>query len=199
MAIDLLEDCTFCRNLNPKQLSEFSCDNADLDDFFQNDSLKYSEQKLGETYFFKTDDDDVVCAFTVSNDVLNLANVGRSRKDKVSKPIPFPKRKMSFPAVKIGRLGVSNKFTGKGVGSQLMEFIKAWFFDKNKTGCRFITVDAYNSENPIKYYKRNGFEFLIPDEKKELDYLKNTDAKRFKDKEALDTRIMYFDLIQLKK
>ncbi|VAW70858.1 hypothetical protein MNBD_GAMMA10-395, partial [hydrothermal vent metagenome] len=47
----------------------------------------------------------------------------------------------------------------------------------NKTGCRFIVVDAYNKPEVIRFYKRNGFDFLHNGDKKE------------------DTRIMIFDLI----
>ena len=39
-----------------------------------------------------------------------------------------------------------------------MAFIKDWFrHEDNKTGCRFIVVDAYNEEKILRYYERNGF------------------------------------------
>lgn len=39
-----------------------------------------------------------------------------------------------------------------------MTFIKDWFrHEDNKTGCRFIVVDAYNEERVLKYYDKNGF------------------------------------------
>jgi hypothetical protein len=35
----------------------------------------------------------------------------------------------------------------------------AWFIDSgNKTGCRFVVVDAYNEERPIRYYQKCGFD-----------------------------------------
>ena len=73
-----------------------------------------------------------------------------------------------------------------------MDFIKAWFIDDaNKTGCRFIVVDAYNEAIPISYYQKNGFDFLFSTEEQEKEYMGlNTE-------EALKTRLMYFDLIQL--
>lgn len=82
----------------------------------------------------------------------------------------------SYPAVLIGRLGVNKDFrnlTGeeKPIGDQLMDFIKSWFIDKgNKTGCRFIVVDAYNSIAPLKYYRRNGFTELFSSEDQEKEY-----------------------------
>lgn len=35
--------------------------------------------------------------------------------------------------------------------------IKAFFLNENRTGCRFITVDAYNRPEVIEFYRRNGF------------------------------------------
>ena len=55
----------------------------------------------------------------------------------------------SYPAVLIGRLGVNCEFqnTPIHIGRQLMSFIKDWFrHEDNKTGCRFIVVDAYNEK-----------------------------------------------------
>ena len=56
----------------------------------------------------------------------------------------------------------------------IMKFIKTYFVTYNKTGCRFLTVDAYYEAIP--FYQKNGF---IP--------LNEADAH---DK----TRLLYFDL-----
>ena len=50
------------------------------------------------------------------------------------------------------------------------------FLTENRTGCRFITVDAYNNERTIAFYEQNEFRFLS-----------SSDATE-------DTRQMYFDL-----
>ena len=63
---------------------------------------------------------------------------------------------------------------GKNVGSFLLNFIKSYFLDDNKTGCRFITVDAYI--NAVSFYERNDFQ-----------HLKSHD-------EDLSTRLLFFDL-----
>ena len=75
---------------------------------------------------------------------------------------------------------------------ELMDFIKSWFIDpNNKTGCRFIVVDAYNETHPIKYYKNNDFDFLFSTEEQEKEYM------GLQGEEQLKTRLMYFDLIVL--
>ena len=53
------------------------------------------------------------------------------------------KRLKSYPAAKICRLGVDLSVKGQSIGSFLLNFIKSYFIIENKTGCRFLTVDAY--------------------------------------------------------
>ena len=70
-----------------------------------------------------------------------------------------------------------------------MAFIKDWFrHEDNKTGCRFIVVDAYNEEKILRYYERNGFVPL---------YKTDVIEKQYYDipqDEPLKTRLLYFDL-----
>ncbi|MBE8722015.1 hypothetical protein [Sphingobacterium pedocola] len=177
----------------------FDCGNADLNEFFAKDVLNYTSQLLGKSYCFTFDEDDsqIVAAFTISNDSIKTYTLPNARKKKVIADIPRPKQMRSYPAVLIGRLGVNINFRKidteeKSIGDQLMDFIKSWFVDKaNKTGCRFIVVDSYNSIAPLKYYKRNEFIELFSSEQQEKEFtglpLDNN----------LNTRLLYFDLILL--
>ena len=97
-----------------------------------------------------------------------------------------------YPAVLIGRLGTSKNFEGKGYGSAVMDFIKLWFRSENKTGCRFIIVDAYNNPRTIHYYQKNGFKFLVADERLEAKYM-GIGVGRL----PLKTRLMYYDLLNI--
>lgn len=172
----------------------FDCGNSDLNDFFINDSQNYSKELLGKSYCFLLDSNpkEVVCAFTISNDSIKVNFLPNSRKKKVSKNIPRQKQFRSYPAVLIGRLGVNEKYKGKGVGRDLLDFIKAWFIDSNnKTGCRFLAVDAYNQDGPISFYLKNDFEFLFSTEEQEKDYTGVESDNQLK------TRLMFFDLIVL--
>ena len=170
----------------------FVCGNADLDDYFCNDATLYQEQLLGKTYCYLLDEDPsvIVCAFTLSNDSVRVDHLPSSRKNKVNSGIPFTKRLRRYPAVLIGRLGVSVDYADKGVGSELMDILKMWFIlPDNKAACRFLAVDSYNTPHTVHYYQKNGFEFLFSTEEQEA---KNSDIPL-----PLQTRYMYYDLIDV--
>ena len=194
--MNLLEDCTLAP-LNESLIAScypFDCGNSDLNEFFSQDSIKYSSELLGKTYCFTLDSDDkkIITAFTIANDSVKTTNLGSGVKKRVTKNIPRAKTMRSYPAVLIGRLGVVTGIARSGLGGQVLNFIKSWFIDgKNKTGCRYIVVDAYNEDIPLAFYTKNGFDFLFNTEKEEKEFLK------IKSEEKLNTRFMYFDLILL--
>jgi GNAT superfamily N-acetyltransferase len=192
----LFEKCTF-GILNEDTINEchsFLCGNDDLDEFFQHDAPFYSQQLLGKSYCFRLDDDRriIVCAFTVSNDSIRVDMLPNSREKKVQKEIPYSKQMRRYPAVLIGRLGINEDYKHRGIGTDLMTFIKSWFIDAgNKTGCRFLIVDAYNEEVPLRYYEKNGFKYLFSTEAQEAEYTESDTNIHLK------TRLMFFDLISL--
>ena len=84
----------------------------------------------------------------------------------------------SYPAGKLCRFGVNHTYQGKALDAFLIDFIKAFFIFDNKTGCRFVTVDAYRSAMP--FYEKNGFLPLLEEDDGEM------------------TRLLYFDLADYK-
>lgn len=109
-------------------------------------------------------------------------------KNRINRPIENPKRCRSYPAALIGRIGINEEFQGLRIGSQLIEFIKDWFrAEDNKTGCRFLVVDAYNNPRILNFYERNGFKYLHKSDEEELQYYRICDNE-------ITTRLMYFDL-----
>ena len=172
----------------------FHCGDDDLDEFFIQDAFLQSEELLCKNYCFVLDEapSTIVAAFTLSND--SIKKIPGSRKKKVEKNIPREKLYSSYPAVMIGRLGISSDFQGQHIGSDIISFIKAWFVDPlNKTGCRFLLVDSYNKENNLTFYQRNGFNYLFSTEEQEREF------RGIKPERPLNSRLMYFDLIELVK
>ena len=172
----------------------FSCGDDDLDDFFANDAISYERDLLGKTYCWVLNDDNtkIVGMITLANAGIQTTHLQNNPKRHLNKNIAFPKRGRTYPAVLIGRLGVNSAFQGPRfrIGAQIMDFIKSWFDGvDNKTGCRFLLVDAVNSEHTLDYYARNGFRPLFP---------RQEDEKTFygiEDDEELKTRMYYFDLL----
>ena len=156
--------------------------------------MAYYQQLLGKTYLYKlrSNADTTVAAFTISNASIRVDDLPNSRKKKIEHDIPYQKTCRNYPAVLIGRLGVSRDFQDRHVGSEIIEFVKYWFIEpNNKTGCRFVLVDAYNTPSTIKFYEKNGFKMMFSSEEQEIQY------RRLKPEVLLKTRIMYFDLISL--
>ncbi|MEY4804862.1 MAG: hypothetical protein RL331_1383 [Bacteroidota bacterium] len=175
---------------------DFDCGHVDLNDFFKTNSSAFSKQLLGKSYCFTSEESppQIVCAFTISNDSIKVSELPNSRKKILNRHIPHLKHMRNYPAVLIGRLGVHKQFQGQNIGGQLLDFIKAWFIDdNNKTGCRFIIVDAYNENAVLSYYLKNQFQFLFSTADQEKSFFDiHLDNE-------LATRLMFFDLLVLTK
>ena len=160
------------------KIGDFDCGDADLNEFLRDDATTYLAELLSVTYLVM-DGKRVSGFFSLSNDKLTCAPDEDGTKaswNRLQRSIPNKKRRKSYPAVKVGRLGVCADMQHGGVGRQILDWLKIHFLTGNRTGCRFITVDAYNNPRTIGFYERNEFRSLTP-----------VDAKA-------DTRQMYFDL-----
>ena len=76
----------------------------------------------------------------------------------------------------------------RGIGTQVLDMLKQYFRYEIKSACRFLVVDAYNNDDTLRFYENNGFLFVFPEEE---------DEKKFLKKNALETRLMVFDLISV--
>ncbi len=171
---------------------QFSCGYDDLDEYFLQDSPLWAEQMYGKTYCFvlKEEPQTIVCAFSLSNETIRVDLLPNSQKKRFLKEIPKEKRMRRYPAVLVGRLGVDLRFSGKGIGTELLQILKFWFVEPdNKAAVRYLAVDALNNPRTLNYYEKNGFAFLFKDEEQE--------AISSKMKLPLKTRYMYFDLIEV--
>ncbi|MDE6079016.1 MAG: GNAT family N-acetyltransferase [Duncaniella sp.] len=172
----------------------FSCGDEDLDDFFANNAIAYERELMGKTYCWVLREDitKIVGMITLANAGIQTTHLQNHPRRKLNSHIPYSKQGRTYPSVLIGRLGVSVDFQGSQyrAGAQIMDFIKDWFksYD-NKTGCRFILVDAVNDAHAIAYYERNGFRPLFPRVEDERAFYHIPEAAN------LRTRMYYFDLL----
>lgn len=163
-------------------LLEFDCGNDDLNSFYKDELRMHEDELITRSYVFSPEGASVkegepAPAFiSFCNDAVLKARFTRGEWKKIVREVSFRKRYSSLPAVKIARLGVQTRYKRKGIGSALLNITKLLFLTNNRTGCRFITVDAYNTEEAIGMYAKNHFAFM-------------TDADK-----GNETRIMYYDL-----
>ena len=151
----------------------FSCLDGDLDEFIRDDAQVHQRELLTVTYSYSFDEGGAVIPVAF----VSLANgsmplLDKHRSELCLEDIPY----QEFPCVKIGRLGVRDSVQGKGVGTSLVNILKELFTTNNRTGCRFLTVDAYNRPSTIQFYKRNDFSLYYSGDRKS------------------STRLMYYDL-----
>ncbi|VAX08906.1 hypothetical protein MNBD_GAMMA26-2164 [hydrothermal vent metagenome] len=127
-------DAFSLRRLDPGHARPaFDCGDSDLNEFFHRDSIVSGEELLSVTYAIETAC-KAIGFISVLNDSIKKDYLPRSRIKKIFKHIPRDKRYESTPAVKIGRLAICKEHAGKGIGTALLDYVKIWFTEKNKTG-----------------------------------------------------------------
>lgn len=131
-------------------LSSFSCEDDDLNDFLINDAYVSFIERLSVTYLL-LHDIEIIGFYSLCNDCIlrkllpgDDALEGRDYK--------------TYPAIKLARLARKSSCKSKGIGFEL--FIRA--LEKSNeiseiSGCRFLTVDAYNIPKILSFYEDLGF------------------------------------------
>lgn len=162
------------------QVSNFDCGDEDLNDFILNESYYYRQALLAVSYVIEARENyQVVGFFSLANDRISLSDFENKTEFNRFRKKNFvnEKRIKSYPAVKICRLGIDKSVKRMSLGTFILDFIKSYFVFDNKTGCRFITVDAYNEAVPF-YLKNN---FLPLSNEADTDY----------------TKLLFFDLDEI--
>ena len=154
-------------------LSSFDCGDEDLNEYFREDAILHKQELITQTYCFFHETDNgawPLALMDLCNDAVKLKDLDDDIDISRKKRYPF------LPAVKITRFGVIKELQGDNLGSHALNLIKKFFLTNNRTGCRFITVDAYNRPAVLSFYLKNGF---IPFNDKDKDR---------------HTRALFFDL-----
>lgn len=170
------------RRFNPNDSTKsFDCGNADLNDFLLEEHPSGSNAKhhtnelLAVTYVIEDiERDKTIAYFSLLNDKIDRYITDEKVWKRMLKNIPYAMRRSSQPAVKLGRLAVSLDYQHKGWGPNILNALKYWFTNGNKTGCRYITVDALIDK--VGFYEKYGFNILVTP------------------KEGDETVLMYYDL-----
>lgn len=156
-------------------IKPFKCSDADLNDFLFDDAKYFQKELMAVTYLLENVEQNKTAAyFSLLADKIIFNPDEKGVWNKLNRNIPNQKRRKSYPAVKIGRLAVSQEFARCGLGTFILDNVKYAFTNAKRLGCRFITVDALSSA--VAFYEKNGFQFFTEQDKDE------------------DTRLMFFDL-----
>jgi hypothetical protein len=173
--------------LNPVEdfsiFSGFNCisptdTDRDLEAFLCDDAERHFKDRIAVTYSLAKKGFPLVpLGFaTLQNDAITIS------KDALELPEVLEYHYKAFPAVKIGRFGIILGMQNNGLGSVFLFMLKKLMLEANRTGCRFITVDARrdkkNKVDTTNFYEKNGFA-LLPCREKTSRYIP-----------------MYFDLMQ---
>lgn len=164
-------------------VKQFDCGDKDLNDFILNRASAFQKHRLAVSYAcVDVDDASKVYAYcSLANDKVAITDFkDKTEFNRFRKEQGFPnsKRLKSYPAVKLCRLGVDNTAKGRQIGTAVVDYIKSMFVIENKTGCRFLTVDA--CLDAVPFYVKNEFNFMNAED---------SDPH---------TRLMYYDLMELK-
>lgn len=125
-------------------VEEFDCGEGDLNEFLKEDSVNYLEGKIAVTYLL-IHDRNLAGFFCVSNDSVPLGGKDKRLMKKLGK------EQRTYPALKIGRLGIQKGFQRMGFGTFIVNYIIGMALTHSKRiGCRYIAVDAYNHQIPKK-------------------------------------------------
>ena len=184
----MVRQCVDCSNLDfirlqpTNKVKSFDCGDEDLNNFILNRATPFDKYMLAVSYAFVDTNDTSrpLAYFSLANDKIatsDFPNMTEFNRFRRKQGFPNEKRLKSYPAVKLCRLAVDICAKNQKLGTQVLNIIKSMFVINNKTGCRFITVDAYLAAVP--FYEKNGFRMMN---------LEDNDPH---------TRLMYFDLMDL--
>lgn len=153
-------------------LKKFHCSDDFLNQFLRRKAKKHQNELLAVTYLVIDDNKNIVGYYSLSSAEMPATDIVRSR---------FANGKLyhAYPAIKIGRFAIDEKYNGHGYGTEIINLIKVQFSENayQQIGSRFLLVDAYNDDKVLNFYnKKNDFEFWTNEDKNSK------------------TRLMYFDL-----
>ena len=149
-----------------ENMSAFSCGDDELDNFFQHEVEKCVKRCYLSAYCAFLNSEEIVAAFTLMNDALMISSqtekedfIDDLKLEVDAEIIEFFNRQSSYPAINIGHLGTSVNYQSKGIGTAIIDLVADTFAEYRQAGCQFITVDALNNPQTIRFYSSNGFSF----------------------------------------
>ena len=126
-----------------------------LQAYLEQSAKRFHKRNLARTYVLGSDQKQIVAYLTLVCGEVELQAGGSSVGERANSY-----RYRSYPAVKIARLAVDERYRGNDLGKMLVTLALGIAKDQicPAVGCRFVTVDA--KVDAVKFYERLGFSFL---------------------------------------
>jgi GNAT superfamily N-acetyltransferase len=149
-----VEDIAIC--------DSFDCGDDDLNEYFHKDVVLHKAELITQTYCLQ-----LISVPTLALALLDFCN-DAVHLDRYKNLVEIDPRKQYryLPAVKLTRFGVQKEFQRRNIGTHALNMAKKLFITDNRTGCRLLTVDAYNKPEVLRFYEKNGFQ-PFPDKGKD--------------------------------
>lgn len=170
-------------------LSDFDCGDEDLNNFLKNDALKQQNSKLNVTKLVMCEE-KVIGYVSLLTDTIIFRNIrDENVSSEIKEKLQIQRKNRTLPAVKIGRLAIDKKYSGKNLGTHIIRniILNLKNISKKEVGFRFIVVEGY-AKAIYFYVIKNGFVNLEKDDEKinNIDFIAKRDpTKKF---------YLYFDL-----
>jgi hypothetical protein len=167
MKIKEIKENYYFENLTENHdVTHFDCGDDDLNDFLKNDALKQQNANLNVTklVIYKG---DIIGYFSLLTDTLILKNIrDTDLKRDIKDMLEIKSKNRKLPAIKIGRFAIDEKYSGYGIGSDILLNIvnNIREISKNQIGLRFIIVEGYAKEYTF-YTEHSNFINLEKDDK----------------------------------
>ncbi len=171
---------SFVKLTDEHAIKSFDCGDSeietDLKNFLFQNAKPYLAEKMGVTYLIENEQ-ATISYCTILNDKISMSVDEKKIWNRINRNIRNEKHRKSYPAIKIGCLATNTNYKNQGYASAILDFILKYLLsDEQFSGCRFLTVDAYNTPAILKFYTDYGFNFFT---------MKDIESK---------TRAMYLDI-----
>lgn len=178
-------------------IKSFSCgnlkDDTELDSFLKEDAFKQQNQKINVTHVaIEKNTNKVIGYVTIMTDKLRVSN-------KEKKELELTEQYSDFPSVKIGRLAVDKNYSGRNVGTAMLQYITGLVLESAETiGCRFLIVDSYPKS--VGFYQKIGFVINLIQDQTRIKILKEqiNREKEIINKNTRETISLRYDLLNKK-
>ena len=145
-----------------------------LNDFIKNDALRQQEMNLNITQLAICDG-EIIGFVSILTDTLKIKTIeDKNLKEEMKNELNVVGEDNTLPAIKIGRFAIDERYTHKGLGSEILMSVlfNVKNIAENDVGLRFVTVEGYASA--YTFYTNHNFISLKKDDeniKEKLDII----------------------------